>query len=57
MKVRGERVSLEELTKAAKSVIAKGCRAAVAKVASAEGEWPPDWDGLALGVRVDVDQE
>ncbi len=50
MKVRGQRVSLGELAKAAKSVITAGCRAALAKAVSPEGGWPPDWDGLALGV-------
>jgi hypothetical protein len=45
MKVRGQRVSLQELAKAAKSVIAAGRRAALAKAASHDGGWPPDWDG------------
>jgi hypothetical protein len=48
MKVCGQRVSLEGLAKAAKSVIAAGCLAALAKAASPDGGWPPDWDGLAL---------
>jgi hypothetical protein len=49
MKVREQRVPLGELTRAAKSVIARGCRAALARLASRGGSWPPDWDGLALG--------
>ncbi len=49
IKVRGQRVPLEELIKAAKSVITRGCRTALARVASPGGSWPPDWDGLALG--------
>jgi hypothetical protein len=48
MKVRGQRVPLEELAKAAKSVIAAGCRNALARAAAPQGGWPPDWDGLAL---------
>ena len=50
IKVRGQRVSLQELTKAAKSVITAGCRAALDRVASGKG-WPPDWDDMALGNR------
>ena len=56
MKVRGQRVSLQELAKAAKSVIAAGCRAALAKAASHDGGWPPDWDGLALCVSSGPDR-
>lgn len=48
MKVRGQRVSLPELTKAAKSVITAGCRTALERAGSEQG-WPPDWDALALG--------
>lgn len=48
MKVRGEKVSLAELLKAARLVIINGTRAALAAVASG-GSWPPDWDGLVLG--------
>ena len=47
MKVRGQRVSLPELAKAAKSVITAGCRTALDRAASGSG-WPPEWDGLAL---------
>jgi len=49
MKVRGQRVPLEELAKAAKSIIVSGCRAALATADSSGGSWPPDWDRLALG--------
>lgn len=48
MKVRGQRVPLEELAKTAKSVIAAGCKAALERTASGKG-WPPDWDAMALG--------
>lgn len=51
VKVRGEKVSLGELLKAARWVIVRGARAAVARLA-AGGSWPPDWDGLALGELV-----
>ena len=49
MKVRGQRVPLEELARTAKSVISAGCRAALAGAASSDRGWPPDWDGLSLG--------
>jgi hypothetical protein len=49
MKVRGQRVPLEELVKAAKSVIVRGCRAALDRAASPGAAWPPNWDDLALG--------
>jgi hypothetical protein len=52
MKVRGQRVSLEELVNAAKSVIAAGCRAALIRAVAPNGGWPPDWDALALGVSL-----
>jgi hypothetical protein len=49
MKIRGEKVSLNDLVAAAKSVIAAGCRTALAKAVS-EGEWLPDWDRLTLSL-------
>jgi hypothetical protein len=48
MKVRGQRVSLLELLPAARLVITRGARSALAATACG-GSWPPDWDGLALG--------
>jgi len=48
MKVRGQKVSLPELAKTAKSVIVAGCKAALERTASGKG-WPPDWDAMALG--------
>jgi len=47
-KVRGQRVSLPELAKTAKSVIVAGCKAALERTASGKS-WPPDWDAMALG--------
>lgn len=47
MKVRGQKVSLPELAKIAKSVIVAGCKAALERIASGKG-WPPDWDVMAL---------
>jgi hypothetical protein len=48
MKVCGQRVPLEELAKAAKSVITAGCRASLERAASGK-DWPLDWDAIALG--------
>ena len=41
-------VSLLELLPAARLVITRGARSALAATACG-GSWPPDWDGLALG--------
>jgi len=49
MKVRGQKVPLEELARTAKAIIVAGCRAALTEATFPEGKWPPDWDGTALG--------
>jgi len=49
MKVQGERVTLGELLASTKIIVARGIRDALARVASGDMNWPPDWDSLALG--------
>jgi hypothetical protein len=48
MKIKGERVELPELVKVTRTVVAQGCRKALATAASRTG-WPPDWDARILG--------
>jgi hypothetical protein len=48
MKVRGQKVPLGELLGAARWVITRASRSALAAEVSGV-TWPPDWDGLALG--------
>jgi hypothetical protein len=47
MKIKGQRVELPELVKVTRTVVAQGCRKALAAAASGAG-WPPDWDALVL---------
>jgi hypothetical protein len=47
VKIKGQRVELTELVKVTRTVVAVGCRKAVAAAASGSG-WPPDWDTLVL---------
>ena len=46
-RIKGQRVELPELVKVTRTVVAAGCRKAVAAAASGTG-WPPDWDALVL---------
>jgi hypothetical protein len=48
MKIKGKRVELPELVKATRTVVAQGCRRALAAAASGTS-WPPDWDAIILG--------
>jgi Apea-like HEPN len=49
MKIRGDKVQLVELAKAAKTITISGCRRALAGASGRNRIWPPDWDALALG--------
>ena len=50
IKVRSQRVSLEELVKATKLVITTGCKDALNSAVFFGQGWPVDWDALALGI-------
>jgi Apea-like HEPN len=49
MKTTGERFELPELVKVTRTVVAAGCRKALAAATDSNTGWPPDWDVLALG--------
>jgi hypothetical protein len=49
MKMRGEKVPLAHLAKAAKSITTAGCRKALAGASGRRKTWPPDWDASAFG--------
>jgi hypothetical protein len=51
MKIKGQRVELPELVKITRTVVALGCRKALAAAAASENRWPPDWDVLILKDR------
>jgi hypothetical protein len=48
MKIKGQRVELPELVKVTRTVVAQGCRKALATAAASDASWPPDWDALVL---------
>jgi len=48
MKIKGQRVELPELVKVTRTVVAQGCRKALAAAAGSDSGWPPDWDAMVL---------